>query len=87
LTSKTTRHFWTCFNALPQGTQQSARVKYRLWKRDPFHPSLQFKELFDDLWSVRVTADYRALARRRNELIVWFWIGTHAEYDRLVRRR
>jgi hypothetical protein len=69
---------------LPTDLQQQARAKYALWRREPFHPSLHFKELYENLWSVRVTLNCRALARRRGDLIVWFWIGTHAEYDRLI---
>jgi hypothetical protein len=60
------------------------RRKHRLWLENPFHPSLSFKELAPDLWSVRINRQYRALARRKSDLVVWFWIGTHAEYDRLL---
>jgi hypothetical protein len=51
---------------------------------DPFHPSLHFKELVPDLWSVRINIAYRALARRRGDVVVWFWIGTHEQYERLI---
>lgn len=78
------RAFWNCFQRLPADVQQVARAKYRLWERDPFHPSLHFKELVPNLRSVRVNLSYRALARRTGDRIVWFWIGTHAEYDRLI---
>jgi len=86
LTSKTTNGFWKCFDSLPESVRIQAKTKYDLWQREPFHPSLHFKELTDDLWSARITLDYRALARRRGDLIVWFWIGTHGEYDRLIGR-
>lgn len=84
MTSKTTDRFWGCYHRLPAEIQQMARTKYDLWRREPFHPSLHFKLLKDDVWSVRITLDYRALARRKADLIVWFWIGSHAEYDRVV---
>ena len=61
-----------------------AREKYRLWLRDHFHPSLHFKLVGDRLWSARITKDYRALGRQKDELIVWFWIGTHSQYERLI---
>jgi hypothetical protein len=61
-----------------------AREKYQLWEQDCFHPSLRFKPLKDDVWSVRINQNYRALGRRDGGLIVWFWIGTHAEYDKLT---
>lgn len=82
--SRTHAHFWDCFNALPLEIQKAAREKYALWERDCFHPSLHFKLLKDGVWSARINQSYRALGRRRGELIVWFWIGTHAEYDRLI---
>jgi hypothetical protein len=82
--SRTIEQFWNCFNALPANIQKIAREKYALWERECFHPSLRFKPLRDDLWSVRINQNYRALGRRNGASIVWFWIGTHADYDRLV---
>ena len=72
MTSKATDRFWGCFRGLPAEIQQMARAKYELWRREPFHPSLHFKFLKDDVRSVRITLDYRALARRKDDLIVWF---------------
>jgi hypothetical protein len=86
VTGKTTAGFWACFDRLSREVQTAARKKYRLWQRDPFHPSLHFKEVVPDLWSVRVNLQYRAPGRRRGELVVWFWIGTHEEYDGLIGR-
>jgi hypothetical protein len=82
---KTDPAFWLVFDGLPRAVQDAARKKHRLWLEDPFHPSLSFKELTPGLWSVRVNWQYRALGRRRADLVVWFWIGTHAEYDRLIK--
>ncbi len=81
---KTEAIFWECFGRLPHGVQATAREKYALWAADPFHPALHFKETLPGMWSVRINQKYRALGRRRGETIVWFWIGTHAEYDRLL---
>jgi len=36
-------------------------------------------------WSARVGLDYRALATPVDDGFLWFWIGTHGEYDRLIR--
>ena len=57
------------------------------WKNDPGRSSLHFNKLAgqDALWSVRIGRQYRALARRAGELVVWVWIGHHSEYDRLVQ--
>jgi hypothetical protein len=83
--SKARRSFWEYFKALPMPIQEAARAKYALWHRDPFHGSVQFKELRPNLWSVRINDNYRALARRDGELVVWFWIGTHRDYERLIK--
>jgi hypothetical protein len=83
--SKAHADFWTCFAQLPSHIQQTARGKYALWRSDPFHSSLRFKLIKDDLWSVRITRGYRALGIREGETMYWFWIGTHAEYDRLLK--
>ena len=84
--SRTHRKFWESFHELPSDIQNRAREKYRLWKEDSFNASLHFKPLFADVWSVRINQDYRALGRRTQNLIVWFWIGTHADYEKLIKR-
>jgi len=86
VTSRTNADFWKCFNALPEDVQAQARQKYRLWQTDSFHPSLHFKPLLGNVWSVRISQSYRAIRRKMENLIVWFWIGTHAEYDELLKR-
>lgn len=82
---RTNAAFWARFADLPRDIQSLAREKHRLWGKDPFHGSLHFKEIMKGLWSVRVNDQYRALARRKGEVVVWIWIGTHAEYDRLIK--
>lgn len=84
--SRTQRRFWQHFNKLPVEVQALAREKFRSWQNDPFHPPLHFKPLIGDVWSVRIGNSYRALARRRNDLVVWFWIGTHEEYNNFIRQ-
>jgi hypothetical protein len=84
--SRTHEDFWAGFDALPKAVQELAREKFQFWREEPFAASLHFKELFPDVWSVRINQNYRALGRRRENLIVWFWIGTHAEYDQLLKR-
>lgn len=77
------------FAKLPRDIQRRAREAYRQFKSDPAHPGLQFKRLHSTLplWSVRVTKSYRAVGiRRSDDTIVWFFIGTHAEYDQLLAR-
>ncbi|MCE9525547.1 MAG: hypothetical protein K8R36_05785 [Planctomycetales bacterium] len=78
--------FWQHYQKLPREIQELADKNYELLKSDPNHPSLHFKKIGGkkQLWSVRVGAHYRALGMEGSEGIVWFWIGTHAEYDRLL---
>ena len=75
------------FARLPRDIQRRARAAYRRFQADPAHPGLQFKRLHTTLplWSVRISDSYRAVGvRSDNDTIVWFFIGTHAEYDRLL---
>jgi len=82
--STCTKRFWSCYQELPAGVRELADKNYRLWCDNPRHPSLQFKLLRDDLWSVRVGSHYRALAHVDGEEVMWVWIGHHSEYDRLI---
>lgn len=75
--------FWALYEALPEETRALADKNFLLLKSDPQHPSLHFKRL-GKLWSVRVGAHYRALGSDLDGGIVWVWIGTHGEYDKLV---
>ena len=84
--SQTNPDFWACFNAMPVEIQQLARQKYHLRQEDAFTVALHFKPLFDNVWSVRINQNYRAAGRKKGNLIVWFWIGTHADYDQLLKR-
>lgn len=82
---RATPRFWQLYRALPQDLQQLADRGYQLLLQDSRHPSLHFKRI-GKLWSVRVGLHHRALATERAGEIVWMWIGSHAEYDLLVRR-
>jgi hypothetical protein len=82
---KATIRFWSCFNQLPQSTQNLAKKNYALLKKNPKHSSLHFKKA-GKLWSARVGKNYRALAMKDNEGFIWVWIGNHAEYERLLNK-
>jgi hypothetical protein len=77
--------FWACFNRLPPRVQKVARKNFALWQQDPTLKSLAFKRIKDDLWSVRAGSGFRALATFDEGCYLWFWIGTHDEYERLLR--
>jgi hypothetical protein len=85
--SRTTRQFWQMFDALPKDVQSQATSAFILWQADPRHNSLRFKRVEDriPLYSVRVGLNYRAVGKREGEMIRWFWIGSHAAYDRLLQ--
>lgn len=76
--------FWFHYRLLPAAIQELADRNFELLKENPRHPSLRFKKV-GSLWSVRVGISYRALGKDRTEGIVWFWIGSHAEYDLLIK--
>ena len=78
--------FWRLYRQLPEHIRELADKNYELLRTDPFHPSLHFKKVgkTKQLWSVRVGEHYRALGVEKVEGIVWFWIGTHSEYDQML---
>lgn len=78
-----TTDFWDCYQRLPAAVQRIADRNFERLKADPYHPSLHFKQA-GRFWSARVGLQYRALAVRDGDDMIWFWIGTHADYDRLV---
>lgn len=79
MTSLATSDFWHAFHALPVHIQEAARKQYALWHKNPDHPSVRFKQIRLELWSVRITRSYRALGLREDDTITWFWIGHHDE--------
>ena len=72
----------------PAAVQRQARNAYKLFKADTTHPSLRFKKLppHDELWSVRINSQYRAVGRWQGDTILWFFIGSHTDYDKLLDR-
>jgi hypothetical protein len=76
--------FWACYEALPKRVQTLAAKNFRLLNSNPEHPSLRLKRV-KEYWSVRVGIGHRALAIPVEDGLLWFWIGTHGDYDRLIR--
>jgi mRNA-degrading endonuclease RelE of RelBE toxin-antitoxin system len=81
-----TSAFRRAFSKLPKAIQRQARQAYKLFSNDPSHPSLQFKKVHPKrpIYSVRIGLGYRALGTKTGDDLVWFWIGSHSEYDRLT---
>ncbi|MFN2455721.1 MAG: type II toxin-antitoxin system RelE/ParE family toxin [Pyrinomonadaceae bacterium] len=86
MTSRTTEKFWKAFAGLPPSTQRKARAAYQLWQHNPYHPSLQFKQIHarKPIYSVRVGIGWRAVGVKDDDTVIWFWIGSHADYDSLI---
>ncbi len=78
------RKFWSLYQKLPEEIQKLADANYELLKVDPTHPSLHLKKV-GRYWSVRVGLKYRALGVEGDEGIIGFWVGTHAQYDQLLK--
>lgn len=86
--SRTTRQFRSNFSRLPENVKERSREAYRRFVENPNHPGLRFKRVHtaEPIYSVRVSQDYRALGIKKGDTIVWFWIGSHADYDALLRQ-
>ena len=81
--------FWSFYNRLPAHLRQTADKYFSLLKSDPKHPSLHLKKI-GDTWSVRAGLHYRAVgidAPTEEKGILWIWIGSHAEYDRFIKKK
>lgn len=86
MTHRATSRFWRCYNELPAAVQELADRSFALLKADSGHASLHFKKI-GPLWSARVGLHYRALAIEAGDDLAWFWIGSHSEYDRLIKQQ
>ena len=80
------------FSELPAEVQRQARRAYRVFTQNPNHPSLRFKPVHPTrpIYSARISVDYRVVGVLEKDEIVWYWIGSHADYDSLLsqsRRR
>ena len=88
MTSRTTKAFRKLHAELPQEIQKGALKSYRIWRNNPQHPSLQFKRIHATLpiFSVRIGLGWRAVGVRKADAMIWYWIGSHDEYDALLKR-
>jgi hypothetical protein len=80
----TTAGFWRHYRGLPPAIRQLARKNYRLLRENPKHPGLHFKPVGPNTWSARVGIKHRAVAAKSEANFIWFWIGPHDEYERLI---
>ena len=77
--------FWVCYEQLPPSIQDLADKNFELLKTNPRHPSLHLKKV-GKYWSARIGRKYRTIAIEISAGLIWFWIGTHPEYDKLLLR-
>ena len=76
--------FWEHYRHLNDTIRRKARKTYLMWSKNPFHPSLHFKCInhAESVWSVRITRGYRALGIMDGDTVIWFWIGSHDDYEK-----
>lgn len=86
MNSVRTERFTKAYFDLPSHIKKATKKTYKIWSANQNHPSLHFKKIFkkQEIYSVRITLDYRALAVKSEETFIWFWIGNHQEYDALI---
>lgn len=86
MNSVTTKRFRKCYSDLPKSIQNQADKAYRLWKANSSHPSLDFGTVHPSkpVYSVRIAYSWRAVAILDDAVYVWFWIGSHEEYNKLL---
>jgi hypothetical protein len=85
--SQTLPQFWKRYYQLPKNIRRRAIKAYRIWRKNPHSPGLQFKLVGKrrPVYSVRITRSYRALGLLEEDTIYWFWIGTHDEYEQVIK--
>lgn len=86
--SRTTAQFRKMFADLPDSIQEQTRKAYQQFKQDPSYPSLRFKKVHSKLpiYSARINRNYRSVGQLEDDTVIWFWVGSHAEYDLLLDR-
>ncbi|MEJ2748527.1 MAG: hypothetical protein P8183_11565 [Anaerolineae bacterium] len=86
--SHTTAQFWKLYDALPEEIKQRADKSYALWQLNPQAHGLYFKRVGQrrPIYSVRIGKGYRSLGLLEGDTMIWFWIGSHDEYERLLKQ-
>ncbi len=81
---RTTDRFWQRYWRLPKEVQSLADKNFQLLRQNPRHPSLQLKRI-GAFWSARVGLAHRVLAVEDGDDRIWVWIGSHDEYERIIK--
>ena len=86
--SHTTERFRELYGNLPKQIRKQTMQAYSQFKSDPYYPGLHFKRIHSSrpIYSVRITKNYRAVGVQQNNEIIWFWIGSHSDYNKLMNQ-
>ena len=86
--ARATKRFWERFDTLPPEIRRRARKNFALWRTNPRHPALRFKQVGSNrpIYSARITRGWRALGVLEGDTLIWFWIGSHGDYEHLISR-
>ncbi len=87
-----TREFSYLAGGLPERIRKALGKAIRIWSENPTHPSLRLHQLKDTKkgrhlptsFTVSINMQYRAIYVMDGPTAVWYWIGTHAQYDRFT---
>ena len=88
MNSQTLPQFWKLYDRLPKEVQRRASKAYQMWRGNPEAPGLQFKRVSRTrpVYSIRIGDQYRALGVLQDDVVTWFWIGAHDEYERPLKQ-
>lgn len=88
MNSRMTSQFRKLLANLPKEIQQQSKEAYRRFRDNPYYPSLYFKRIHStqSIYSVRISRDYRAVGVQHSNEIIWFWVGSHSDYDRMLKK-
>jgi len=86
--SHVTEKFRQAFRNLPEPVQRKARKAFHLWRQDPGNPLLHYKKIHrtKPAYSIRIGLGWRDLGIKSDNHMIWFWIGSHADYDKIIRQ-
>lgn len=86
--SHITKRFRKLLAALSNEIQKQAKDAYTHFKKDPYHPGLHFKRVHSTrpIYSVRISINYRAVGIQKDSEIIWFWVGIHTDYEKLLNK-
>ena len=85
--SQATLKFWKLYESLPRRVQRQAQKTYQMWKKNPRHPSVQFKRVDNEepIYSARISESYRVVGILEGDTVIWYWIGSHDNYELLLK--